>query len=102
MREIFFHSAILCNDVASCDTVDRGVAGVVFLFMKHRIPSKQIFVSYQDVMGWIYTESSWLNCPDFADVLEGCEPLQGLQPSGEVVRADECVEAGTDTVVEAA
>ena len=46
-------------------------------------------------MGWIEDKSVWLGCPDFADVFEGCEPLEGLQPPPVIVGIDEVVEVGS-------
>ena len=43
-------------------------------------------------MGWIEDKSDWLVCPYFADVFEGCEALEGLQPPPVIVGVDEVVE----------
>lgn len=43
-------------------------------------------------MGWIEGKSVWLGCPYFADVFEGCEALEGLQPPPVIVGVDEVVE----------
>ena len=46
-------------------------------------------------MGWIEDKSVSLNCPYFADVFEGCEPLEGLQPEPIIICVDEVVEVGS-------
>jgi hypothetical protein len=43
-------------------------------------------------MGWIESKSIGIVLPGFADVLVGCEALEGLEPFGEVVGGDEVVE----------
>lgn len=43
-------------------------------------------------MGWIEDESFWLCCPDFADIFVRCEPIDGLEPSPEVVGCHAVVE----------
>jgi ATP-binding cassette, subfamily C, bacterial len=43
-------------------------------------------------MGWIEDKSVWLACPDFADVFEGREALERLQPPPIIVGIDEVVE----------
>jgi hypothetical protein len=43
-------------------------------------------------MGWIEVKSVWLDCPYFADVFEGREALEGLQPPPIIVGVDEVVE----------
>ena len=45
-------------------------------------------------MGWIGDKSVWLDCPDFADVFEGCEALEGLEPPPIIICVDEVVEVG--------
>ena len=40
-------------------------------------------------MDWIQSESFRLGCPAFADELEGREAFEGLQPSPEIIGADE-------------
>ena len=43
-------------------------------------------------MGWIEGKSVWIDCPHFADVFEGREALEGLQPPPIIVGVDEVVE----------
>lgn len=43
-------------------------------------------------MDWIQPELIRFVCPDFADVLEGSEPSEGLEPLGMVVACQECFE----------
>lgn len=43
-------------------------------------------------MGRIDLESGRLFCPDFADILVGCEAPQNLEAAGEVVSVDEIAE----------
>ncbi len=43
-------------------------------------------------MGWIEVKSVWLDCPYFADVFEGREALEGLQPPPIIVGVDEVVQ----------
>ena len=45
-------------------------------------------------MGWIEVKSVWLDCPDFADVFEGCEALESFEPTPVIVCVDEVVEVG--------
>ena len=45
-------------------------------------------------MGWIEDKSVWLGCPDFADVFEGCEALEGLEPPPIIICVDAVVEVG--------
>ena len=45
-------------------------------------------------MGWIEDKSVWLCCPYFADVFEGREALEGLQPTPVIVGVNEVVEVG--------
>ncbi len=45
-------------------------------------------------MGWVHCKSFGFACPHFADVFEGREALEGLQPAPVVVGVDEVVEAG--------
>jgi hypothetical protein len=46
-------------------------------------------------MGWVYGKSVWLGCPYCADVFEGCEALEGLQPPPIIVGIDEVVKVGS-------
>ncbi len=46
-------------------------------------------------MDWIYDESIRLDCPLFADELVGCEALEHLEPSAEVVGVDEVLKVPT-------
>jgi|GEM_PF-3096693 hypothetical protein len=43
-------------------------------------------------MSWIKCKSVWFSCPHFADVFEGCESLEGLQPPTIIVGVNEVVE----------
>ena len=43
-------------------------------------------------MGWVEHKSAWLRSPYFADVFEGREALEGLQPPRVIVGIDEVVE----------
>ena len=43
-------------------------------------------VRSRHLMGWIERKSVWLGRPRFADVFEGSEPLEGLQPPTIIVR----------------
>lgn len=43
-------------------------------------------------MGWIEGKSLGFDCPSFADVFEGCEALECLQPQPIIVGVDEVVE----------
>jgi hypothetical protein len=47
-------------------------------------------------MDWVLGEPIWLGCPDFADVFIGGE---GLEPSAEVVSANEVGEVHFELVV---
>lgn len=40
---------------------------------------------------WIYVKSIWLFRPDFADVLIGCQALEGFETPGEVIGHQECL-----------
>src|SRR4051794_32851143 len=46
-------------------------------------------VQSRSEVGWIVSESPWLVCPSFADVLVGSEPPQGLEALSEVVGVEE-------------
>ena len=50
-------------------------------------------------MGWIECESFGLDCPDFADVFEGCEALEGLEATSVIIGVDEVVEVGVKLLV---
>ncbi len=50
-------------------------------------------------MGWIERKSVWLDCPYFADVLEGGEAFEGLEPSSIIVGIDEVVEVGFELLM---
>lgn len=43
-------------------------------------------------MGWIKCKSVWFGCPHFADVFEGGESLEGLQPPPISVGVNEVLE----------
>src|SRR5215510_1631924 len=47
----------------------------------------------------IESESFWLFRPDFADVLVGCETLEGLETLGEVVSGHEVCEVNSKLVM---
>ena len=47
-------------------------------------------------MGWIVSESAGLVCPDFADVLVGCEITKGLETLGKVVGVEKGFEVFSD------
>jgi len=49
--------------------------------------------------GRIERKSILLSCPHFADVFEGREALEGLQPAPIIVGVDEVVEAGFELPV---
>ena len=40
-------------------------------------------------MDWIECESSWVFCPDFADIFVRGEPLEGFEPATVIVSVDE-------------
>jgi hypothetical protein len=50
-------------------------------------------------MGWIDRKSVWLRCPYLADIFEGCEALEGLQPTAIIVGVDEVVEVRSQLCV---
>jgi hypothetical protein len=47
----------------------------------------------------VHDESLWLVCPGFADEFVGCQALQGLQATGEVVGGDEVREVTSGLVM---
>jgi hypothetical protein len=50
-------------------------------------------------MGWVYSEPFWLKCPDFADVLIGCQAFEGFEAAGVIVGVDEVAEMAAQLVV---
>jgi hypothetical protein len=50
-------------------------------------------------MGWIEDISFGFDCPYFADVFEGCEALECLQPPAIIVGVDKIVEVGFELFV---
>ena len=50
-------------------------------------------------MDRVHDESSWLVCPGFADELVGCEILEGLQATGEVVGGGEVRDVALELIM---
>lgn len=50
-------------------------------------------------MGWIYSEPFGLRCPDFADILIGCQAFEGFEAAGVIVGVDEVAEMAAQLVV---
>lgn len=47
----------------------------------------------------VESETFGLGCPDFADVFVGRQPLEGLEPFGEIVGCDEVAEMGLELIM---
>jgi len=61
--------------------------------------SDMLAVQSRCEVGWIVSESAGLVCPDFADVLVGCEAAKGFETLGEVVGVEEGFEVFSELPV---
>ena len=50
-------------------------------------------------MDWVESKSVWGLRPEFAEIFVGCEPLEGLESSGEVVGSEEVCQVRFELVM---